>query len=98
MTLLNVSALYTKTILSLLIASGLSLLSGCSGTPSSVRTDPPRIECEAGPASLIPPLPDTQALESEWIVTVLGLYQGEVEKRKAIRQCLAELREQGVIR
>ena len=63
-----------------------------------VRIDPPRVDCEAGPASLIPPIPARQAQEAEWIVEVLGLYSGEVEKRKAVRQCLQDLRDQGAIR
>lgn len=56
------------------------------------------MDCDAGAAELIPPLPEGQAAEAEWIATVLGLYQGEVEKRKAVRQCIQDLRDKGVIR
>ena len=97
MTLSNVCGLFTKIILSLLTVAALSQLLGCSPTPL-IKPTPPRIDCEAGSAALIPPLPATQALEAEWITTVLGLYAGEVTKRKAVRQCLADLRNAGVIR
>lgn len=74
------------------------MFAGCSKTVSTKPTPPPVVDCEAGPASLIPPLPDDPAAEAEWIVTVLGLYEGEVTKRKAVRQCLADLQAKGVIR
>lgn len=98
MTLSSVSALYIRSVLYLLAVAGLSLLGGCSKTVSTRPTPPPVVDCEAGPASLIPPLPDNPAAEAEWIVTVLGLYEGEVVKRKAVRQCLQDLKDKGVIR
>ena len=87
----------TGVVLCLLVVVVLSLC-GCQSKIGSTRSIVPRVSCEAGPAALIPPLPDNPADEAEWIVTVLGLYQGEVTKRKAVRQCLADLRAAGAIR
>lgn len=85
------------TVLCLLIAAGLT---GCA-TKSNVRASaptPPEVNCSAGPKALIPPKPDDPALEAEWIVQVLALYEGEAEKRAAVMACLAELKRKGVIR
>ena len=98
MTPSSVFGSFTATARLVLSATALMTFAACSPKPSHVRIEPPRIDCEAGAASLIPPIPAGQAQEAEWIVEVLGLYAGEVEKRKAVRQCLQDLRDKGVIR
>ena len=93
----NASVLSIATALCLLSASGLT---GCAKSlkrPDAAPT-PPAVNCDAGPAALIPPIPEDPALEAEWILAVLGLYEGEVEKRAAVMACLAELKAEGVIR
>lgn len=87
----------TATVLFLLTASAL-LTSCASSRPRVIEQTPPRVGCEAGPAALIPPIPADAAEEAVWIRQVLGLYEGEVEKRAAVRGCLADLRARGVIR
>ena len=94
----SVSAPFTATgwCLCLLTASAL-LMSCASSNPRVIEQTPPRVGCEAGPAALIPPIPTDPAEEAVWIRQVLGLYEGEVEKRAAVRGCLADLRARGVI-
>lgn len=97
MKLSNVFASSTGIALCLLVASGLT---GCATKlkPPVAGPMPPEVNCAAGPAALIPPYPDDPALEAEWILKVLSLYEGEVEKRAAVMACLAELKRDGVIR
>lgn len=93
----NASVLSIVTALCLLSASGLT---GCAKNlkrPDAAPT-PPLVNCDAGPAALIPPIPEDPAQEAEWILTVLGLYEGEIEKRAAVMACLAGLKREGVIR
>lgn len=74
------------------------LMSCASSPPVVIEPTPPRVDCEAGPANLIPPIPTDHRAEAEWMAQVMGLYQGEVEKRKQVRECLRDLRRRGVIR
>lgn len=58
---------------------------------------PPRIDCQAGPAALLPPIPPLVEMDV-WAAAVIGIYQGEVTKRQAEHACLDQLRDKGVIR
>ena len=59
---------------------------------------PPRVDCSAGPAEKVPPIPVDDEGVAQWIGKMLGLYEGEVSKRVREHGCLDELREKGVIR
>lgn len=87
----------TKTVRCLLSVCVLSLCVACS-KPQLIKQIPPRVDCDAGPAALISPLPDNPAHEAEWIAELIGLYAGEVTKRRAEHDCLDALRAKGVIR
>lgn len=66
----------------------------------SVPTPPPaqpRIDCDAGPAATLPPIPPLVEMDV-WAATVMGLYQGEVTKRHSEHACLDDYRAKGVIR
>lgn len=56
----------------------------------------PRVDCNAGPAETLPPIPPLVEMDV-WAVAVMGIYQREVGKRHAEHQCIAHLRTQGVI-
>lgn len=90
----SVSARSMLTALCLLSALGLA---GCSKS-WRLAVRPPIVPCEAGPAALIPPIPADPREQAAWVRTVLSLYEGEVEKRSAVRRCLQTLRDEGVIR
>ena len=58
---------------------------------------PPLVQCQAGPASQLPPIPDLAHMD-EWAIEAMGIFQSEVERRMAEHACMADLRKRGVIR
>lgn len=93
----NAFALSIVTGLCLLTALGLT---ACAPNlkPRASEPMPPVVACAAGPAELIPPIPSDPNLEAEWMLKVMSLYEGEIEKRAAVMACLTELKSNGVIR
>lgn len=89
----------SSTALCLLLLTALAL-TGCGSSWRGLVREPtpPRVNCNAGPASEIPPIPADPVEEAVWIVRVLGLYEAEVTKRRLEHQCLDELRANNVIR
>lgn len=90
------SASVRSTLIALSMVPALGL-AGCAQNWRLVGR-PPIVPCEAGPAALIPPIPDSPSEQAAWVRVVLSLYEGEVEKRAAVRRCLQTLRDQGAIR
>lgn len=93
---LNARASCTAIILFLVCVCGLT---ACK--PSYTKPDnapmAPRVNCDAGPAAQLPPIPGMEGA-AELLLQVMGLYQAEVEKRASMRRCLSDMRSKGVIR
>lgn len=100
MTPSNAYERFTKIVLSLLIALLLSLgLSACqtnSMRPENLPTKP-SVPCDAQPLSPIPVVPEWPEID-QWAVTMMQLYEIAAIRLQATNECLANLRNQGVIR
>lgn len=66
--------------------------------PESTPPTPPLVDCDAGPAELLPDAPKTDQELAEWARKVAGAYEAEAIKRAEVRACLTRLREAGAIR
>lgn len=100
MTPSNAYERFTKIVLSLLIVVWLLLvLSGCQKNSVRPATQPmpPWVICDAQPLSPIPVVPEWPEID-QWAVTMMQLYEIAAIRLQATNECLANLRNQGVIR
>jgi len=65
--------------------------------PPTPSPAPPRIDCNAGPAATLPPIPPLVEMDV-WASAVIGIYTAEVTKRGKEHKCLDDYRAKGVIR